>query len=93
MQPTPATASAVNVVNQITAAFIDPAIALVFAAGLMVFIFGVVEYLYALNVKGEVGGDEGKKHMLWGLVGMFIMLASWAIIKIIDNTLGTHALG
>ncbi len=83
--------SSSSVINKIISAFINPAIALVVAAGLMVFIFGVVEYLYALNVKGE-GSEEGKKHMLWGLIGLFIMFAAWGIIKIIDNTLGTHAL-
>jgi hypothetical protein len=72
-------------------AFINPALTLVFAGGFLVFIFGVIEYLWALNVRGE-SPDEGKKHMLWGLVGMFIMVAAWGIIRLIDNTLGTHAL-
>lgn len=80
-----------DAINKVISAFINPAIALVVAAGLMVFIFGVVEYLYNLNVKGDAD-NEGKKHMLWGLVGMFIMFAAWAIIKVIDNTLGSHAL-
>ena len=31
--------------------------------------------------------------MLWGLIGMFIMVAAWAIIKFIDATVGSNVLG
>ncbi len=66
---------------------INPILLLLFAAGMVVFVWGLVEYLYALNVKGEQTA-EGKKHMLWGMVGMFIMAAALTIIKIINNTVG-----
>lgn len=80
-----------NIVDALVKAFINPALALVFGAGLVVFIFGVVEYLWSLNVRGTAS-EEGKQHMFWGLVGMFIMVAAWGILRIIDGTLGTHAL-
>lgn len=66
---------------------INPILLLIFGAGLVVFVAGIVEYLYALNVKGEQS-EEGKKHMFWGMVGMFIMAAAVTIIKIIANTTG-----
>ena len=66
---------------------INPILLLLFAAGMVVFVWGLVEYLYALNVKGEQTA-EGKKHMLWGMVGRFIMAAALTIIKIINNTVG-----
>ena len=66
---------------------INPLLALIFGAGLLVFTWGLVQYLYALNVKGEQDQD-GKKHMLWGIVGMFIMAAAFTIIRIIANTIG-----
>jgi len=65
---------------------INPLLALIFGAGLLVFTWGLVQYLYALNVKGEQDQD-GKKHMLWGIVGMFIMAAAFTIIRIIANTI------
>jgi hypothetical protein len=66
---------------------INPILALIFAAGLMVFIFGVVEFMFGLS--GEVGEkkEAGKQHMLWGLVGMFIMAAAFSILKILANTI------
>ena len=66
---------------------INPLLALIFGAGLLVFTWGLVQYLYALNVKGEQDQDA-KKHMLWGIVGMFIMAAAFTIIRIIANTIG-----
>lgn len=70
---------------------INPILLLLFAAGMVVFVWGLVEYLYALNVKGEQT-EEGKKHMFWGMVGMFVMAAALAIIKIIHATVGGQAL-
>lgn len=70
--------------GKMAAVIINPIIALMFGAGVLVFVWGLVEYLYDLNIKGHAG-DEGKKHMFWGLVGMFIMLAVFAIIRLIAN--------
>jgi len=68
---------------------INPLLMLIFGAGLLVFTWGLVQYLYALNVKGEQDPDA-KKHMLWGIVGMFIMVAAFTIIRIIANTIGVR---
>ncbi len=82
-------------VEQLTDTFIrvivNPILALVFGAALLVFIWGIIEYLYALNVKGETS-EEGRKHMLWGIIGMFIMAVSYTIITIIANTICTGGL-
>jgi hypothetical protein len=66
---------------KLTSVIINPLIMLIFSAGLLVFVFGLVEFLYALNT----GGDQksGKQHMLWGIVGMFIMASAWAILQIL----------
>ena len=74
--------------GRLAAAIINPLLALIFGAGLLVFIWGLVQYLYTLNIKGEQD-QEGKKHMLWGMVGMFIMVAVFTIIRIIANTINT----
>lgn len=65
----------------------NPLLVLLFAAALLVFVWGLVKYLYAINIEGHSDGD-GKKHMLWGIIGMFIMTAAFTIIKIISNTVG-----
>ena len=78
----------VNVlVSRINAVIIDPLLALLFAAGLVVFLWGIVEFLMGVSA-GSEKKDDGKQHMLWGIVGMFIMVAAAAIIRIITNTFG-----
>ena len=69
---------------------INPAILLVFAAGFCVFMYGLVEFIWGLN-KGEAS-NEGKNHMLWGMIGMFIMVAALTIIKMISNSIGADSL-
>ncbi len=65
---------------------IDPAVRVLFTAGLFMFIWGLVEYLWALK-DGKADGD-GKMHMVWGLVGMLIMVSVYGIIALIVNTFG-----
>jgi hypothetical protein len=76
-------------VNKINEVIINPILALIFAAALVVFIWGVVEFLFGQNGVGE-GAQNGKRHMLWGIIGMFIMVAAYAILKIIANTLNVQ---
>lgn len=68
---------------------IDPAILLVFSAGFLLFLWGLVVFLFKL---GE-GGDhkEGKDHMIWGVIGMFIMVAVGGIMAILNNTFNLRA--
>jgi uncharacterized membrane protein len=71
---------------KISAVIINPILALIFAAGLLVFVYGIVEYMWGLSTEGK-NSPEGKMHMLWGLVGMFVMVSAYALIQIIANTL------
>lgn len=80
-----------TLVGKMATYIINPILLLIFGAGVVVFVWGLVQYLYELNIKGEQS-DEGKKHMLWGLVGMFIMAAALTIIKIISNSIGSDSL-
>ncbi len=76
-----------EIVGKLTDAFVNPALALIFAIGLLVFIYGLVEFIWGLSQETSKK-EEGKRHMGWGLVGMFIMVASLAIIKIIASIVG-----
>lgn len=63
---------------------VDPAIRVVFTLGLFLFFWGIIEFLWGLK-EGHVN-DEGKKHMVYGLVGMLIMVSVYGIIAFIVNT-------
>lgn len=65
---------------------IDPAIVLIFTAGLLVFIFGLTQFMW--HLKDGSGHDEGVQHMLWGVIGMFIMVSVAGIIALINDFVG-----
>jgi hypothetical protein len=78
------------IAQRLTNLIVNPIIALVFAAGLLVFFWGVIEFLLALNAGGTSSKEDGKKHMLWGLIGMFVMVAAYALFNfLVSNICGS----
>ena len=65
---------------------INPIIVLLFALALVIFLFGMAEFI--MNADNDEKRSDGKRHMLWGIVGIAIMFSVWAILGIILSTLG-----
>ena len=63
---------------------VNPAILVIFALGFFLFIWGLVEFI--MNLDKESSRETGVKHMLWGIIGMFIMVAVYGIIALLNNT-------
>jgi hypothetical protein len=78
--------TAQTIVNKVVEYVLNPAILLLFSFGLLVFVFGLTEFLYNLSKGGNT--DNGRSHMLWGLLGMFIMVSVFGIIRLLNNTFG-----
>ncbi|OGG54682.1 hypothetical protein A3D62_03275 [Candidatus Kaiserbacteria bacterium RIFCSPHIGHO2_02_FULL_49_11] len=72
--------------DRIIAYIIDPIVFLIFALGLMVFLWGVMQFIWKAD--SEDGREAGKQHMIWGIAGMFIMIAAWGIVRLITRTFG-----
>jgi hypothetical protein len=68
---------------------INPAIGVIFAVAGLLFVWGIIQFLKGLS-EGEVN-SEGKQHMIYGVLGMFIMVSVFGIISLISNTLGLSA--
>ena len=49
------------------------------------FLWGMLEFI--LNQQSEEAKTTGKSHMVWGVVGIAIMLGVWTILNIVLNTL------
>lgn len=76
-----------GLIETFNTAIINPALLLIFAAGTLGFVYGVVEFIWGVE-QGNDLKEDGKRHMLWGLIGMFIMVSAWAIIKLIAGAVG-----
>ena len=75
-----------SVVDRITDAIIDPVVFLLFALGFLYFLWGITVFIWKAD--NEEARTTGIKHMLWGVIGMFIMVAALGITKIIEKTFG-----
>lgn len=67
---------------------INPLISFLFALAVIFFLYGIFEFL--LNQTNEEKKTTGKSHMLWGIVGITIMMGVWFIQGILLNTLGIN---
>ncbi len=65
---------------------INPLIVLLFALALAYFLWGIFEFLS--NTDNEEKRTSGKKHMLFGIIGITVMMAVWTLLNIVLNTLG-----
>ena len=78
-------------VGRINELIINPLVGLLFAVALVIFLWGIVEFF--LQANSDLAREKGRSHMLWGIIGMFIMFSVFAIMKIIVNTLGANVPG
>ncbi len=68
-------------VNTIITVVFNPILRLLIGVGLVLFVWGIIEFLWDLNRGGH--GEAGKQHMLWGLAGMFVMASAYAIVTLL----------
>jgi len=72
-------------IERIGVVILDPIVFLLFALATLYFAWGVVKFL--MNVDNDEERTIGKQHMIWGIVGMFIMTVAFAIVQVIQNTI------
>jgi hypothetical protein len=57
---------------------------LMIGLGLVMFLWGV--FRFVRDSGDESSRTSGKKFMVWGLVGLFVMLCVWAFVEILAGT-------
>ncbi|MCI0597838.1 hypothetical protein L0Y34_02100 [Candidatus Parcubacteria bacterium] len=65
---------------------LSPLITLIALAAFLLFIWGVIEFIQ--NAGDEAKRSDGKKHMIWGLIGLAILFGANAIIALLAATVG-----
>ncbi len=71
-------------ITKLSTLIVNPLIKLMFAAALIVFLWGVFDYIK--NADNADDRETGRSHIIWGLVGMLIMVSVFTIIEIALNT-------
>ncbi len=90
----PLLVSAQNTVNSVQDAgsFViglinNVAVPVVFALAFIVFIWGVFQ-VFILGGTNEEAKEKGRALMLWGLIGFFVMVSVWGLVRILTGSVG-----
>src|SRR3990167_6469787 len=73
-----------KLVHNVNKFIINPLIVLLFALALAYFLWGVFDFLS--NQENEEKKTSGKKHMLFGIIGITIMMGVWFFLNLIIST-------
>jgi len=71
-------------IKNVNREIVNPLIGFLFAVAVAYFLWGMFEFM--LNQTNEEKKTSGKSHMLWGVIGITIMMGVWAILGIIIDT-------
>ena len=75
-----------QLVQNISSYIVNPLIVVMFTFALVVFLWGVRAYVSgADNPEARV---KGAHHILWGIIGMGLMVMTFAIVRVVLNTFG-----
>ncbi len=78
--------SAAGYVSTFRDVFLDPLIFLLMAIAFLVFVWGGFQYI--INADNEQARSQGKKSMLFGIIGLLVMVSALAIMELFANTFG-----
>ncbi len=76
------------VVCRIIHLVIDPVIFFLIAVALLMFMWGVMQFLINQSGGEEKSIAQGKQSMIWGLVGLLIMVSVYGIMHLVANSIG-----
>jgi FtsH-binding integral membrane protein len=62
-----------------------PLIPLLFLVATVVFLWGIILYITSGGEEEKI--REGRKYIIWGLIGLFVMVALWGIVRALIATL------
>jgi uncharacterized membrane protein YidH (DUF202 family) len=82
--PNIAYASVDTFIAKVNDVIINPLIVLLFALALVFFLYGMIEFLS--NPDSQDKKTKGRSHMIWGIIGITIMMGVWFILNVVMNT-------
>ncbi len=75
-----------SLIFKINDVIINPIILLLFGVAVIVFLYGVFEFIR--NGDSQEARQQGGRHILWGIIGIAIMMSVFGLVRFIINSLG-----
>jgi hypothetical protein len=72
-------------IDSLLAQIVEPLLTLVALAAFILFLWGVVQYIRA-GAEGGKDKEEGRNHMIWGVIGLAVIFGAEAIVAMIGDT-------
>lgn len=57
----------------------------------LVFLWGIITYITASGDEEKLKG--ARMYIIWGLIGLFVMVAVWGLVQVLLNTFGVGTPG
>lgn len=86
-----AEAIAAPILERIKVVILYPLISLLMGAALLFFLWGIFRYI--AGAEGDEARETGKRHMLWGIIGLVVMVSALAILELATATFGVGVPG
>ena len=59
---------------------------MIFSLAVAAFVWGVVQYV--INSDDEAKKSKGRDFMIWGIIGLTVMVSVWGLVKVVSSTFG-----
>ena len=63
--------------------FINPLAEILAMVAVLVFFWGIVQYIYSA---GGEGHEKGRQLIVWGVIGLFVLFSVWSLASIVVQT-------
>ncbi len=73
-----------NIIQKVNDAILTPIIYLLFAGATAYFLFGLMKFI--MSQDSDEAQAAGKQHMVWGVIGIAIMVSVWGILNLINES-------
>lgn len=75
-----------DVFNYATCFINSSVIPLIASLAVAIFIWGIIQYV--INNEEEAKKEKGKQFMIWGIIGLAVMVGVWGLVSILGSTFG-----
>ncbi len=75
-----------RLIQAINEHIINPAIILIFAVAMVVFLWGLISYIRGAG--DPKARESGRSRIIWGIIGFAIMFSVFGIMQLVSNTVG-----
>lgn len=75
-----------SLIDFFTQAIVGSIIPLLIGLAIVYFFWGVAKYIK--NSDDESEREKARSYMVWGVIGLFVMISVWGLVGVLANTFG-----